>query len=261
MVNEWTRDDLPSLLDVLGDITTYERSEGAAAYRTTALAHLNAHHPKPTPGPLSSAADCVLDAEDRASAAKSEVALWRRAHELAERERDQARRERDAAVERAEVAERERDHGLMEIAEFREELVGAHARAEQAEAAYARCSHKNERLADENDYLTERATSAVSRADIEKALDTGIRGTTDGGLIDQDTSVPSGECVRLAVDAVCDLLGIEAERAVDPVEAKARELWEVARFEDGDEWPGLLQVERDCYRRMASHVLGREADQ
>ena len=51
------------------------------------------------------------------------------------------------------------------------------------------------------------------------------------------------------------------EAVVGPVEAKARELWEVARFEDGDEWSGLLQVERDCYRRMAAHVLGQEADQ
>ncbi|MBB0990058.1 hypothetical protein G6009_00950 [Dietzia sp. SLG510A3-30A2] len=72
-----------------------------------------------------------------------------------------------------------------------------------------------------------RTASAVSRADVEKALDTGIRGTTDGGLIDQDTSIPSGECVRLAVDAVCGLLGIDAEQAVDPAEEQTDALADI----------------------------------
>lgn len=114
-----------------------------------------------------------------------------------------------------------------------------------------------------------RTDSAVSRADVEKALDTGIRGTTDGGLIDQDTSIPSGECVRLAVDAVCDLFGVKAEQAVDPVEAKARELYGVANA--GVSWDAVIKsadegnrVDREVareYRAIARHVHGEDHDE
>ena len=98
----------------------------------------------------------------------------------------------------------------------------------------------------------------VTHADVEKALDTGIRGATDGGLIDQDTSIPSGECVRLAVDAVCNLLGIEAE-PVDPVEQKAVELFE-ATDDNIWAWATAPVQAQDRYRRIAEHVLGQEAN-
>lgn len=173
-----------------------------------------------------------------------------------EDERDAAERERDAAVERAEKAE---------------QLIPAYAMVD-VWMALGRDSIHFDDWYDEHGYadawaeLTAavreaRTAPAVTHADVEKALDTGIRGTTDGGLIDQDTSIPSGECVRLAVDAVCDLFGIEAEQDIDPVEAKARELYEVGNPGTVGMWESIHDAFKDGYRRIARHVLGQEADQ
>ena len=147
-------------------------------------------------------------------------------------------------------AERERDSALSraETAEFRWSQMKA--RAEQAEAR-----------------------TAVTREDVEKALDTGIRGTTDGGLIDQYSSIPSGECVRLAVDAVCHLFGIEAGHPADPVEELARQIETATRAairQVCDDLAALapsldpLTVEQAmevtaASRKVAAHVLREEA--
>ena len=83
----------------------------------------------------------------------------------------------------------------------------------------------------------------MTREDVISALTVGIRGTTDGDLIDQDTSIPSGECVRLAVDAACDLFGIEQETAVDPVEARTDMLADILYGDElvTDQMRGVLE--------------------
>jgi hypothetical protein len=88
-----------------------------------------------------------------------------------------------------------------------------------------------------------RANPAVSRADIRKAIDTGIRGTTDGDLIDPDSDLPTGECVRLAIDAVCDLLGVEAEQDVDPFEEQTDALADILYGDElvTDQMRGVLE--------------------
>ncbi|WP_440221194.1 hypothetical protein [Dietzia sp. MNB45] len=197
---QWTRDDLPSVMDLVKasvDATAIDPSGGADAALDAVVAHLNAHHPKPEP--------------DR----------WRRAHSIMEQERDQAR----------ESLRRLRDETDVDLFTVRDQLKQCRGEREQmtrdrdewkARAILAEQERENWRITAIN-----RATPAVTHADVEKVLDTGIRGATDGGLIDQDTSIPSGECVRLAVDAVCDLFGIEAEQAVDPVEEQTDALADI----------------------------------
>ncbi|MGX1598614.1 hypothetical protein ACWIDS_16310 [Dietzia maris] len=389
---QWTREDLPSLPDVLGEVTTHDYGEGAAAYRTAALAHLNAHHPKPEQtmvparpvspeergelwarirdelrGVYSSTTDQDHRKLDLAASASADTAVEylndrgglgidaREPLERALRERDEAlrkkgemvdravravraERERDAAVARAEKAERDRDEAdrrtaaaeadrdrwklhhdrvdgqwakaerevtslAMGIeraererdewkarAEHAEQLIPAYAMLDiwmalgrdsihfddwyedqgyadawaeltaavregrgDLDAARENAEHyqamfdATERQRDEWKARAEKAeartAAAVSRADIEKALDTGIRGTTDGGLVGQDTSIPSGECVRLAVDAVCDLLGIEAEQPADPVEEQTDALADILYGDElvTDQMRGVLE--------------------
>ena len=123
-------------------------------------------------------------------------------------DRDKAYEELTAMTNRAEAAERE----VGALSERAEDL--RYSRDEwktRAEAA----AREREEIADQ--FATLRAEivaeavkareSAVTRADIEKALRVAF--TEDLGL-------------RRTTDAVCDLLGIEAEQAVDPVEEKAR---------------------------------------
>ena len=123
MVSEWTRDDLPDHVAIRdvdymhGDGT---RSRVIDLTLDMVVGHLNANHQKPEP--------------DR----------WRRAHEIVEGERDQARRERDMwkdkwldTYEALHQARAERDEAM--------------ARAEAAEA---------------------RTAPAVTRAGVKNAIDT-----------------------------------------------------------------------------------------
>ena len=80
MVNEWTRDDLPDATE-LCRMSVYNIDVMVDRNLNAIVGHLNANHPK------------------------SDTDRWRRAHEIVEAERDQARDERDEAVARAEAAE------------------------------------------------------------------------------------------------------------------------------------------------------------
>lgn len=51
----------------------------------------------------------------------------------------------------------------------------------------------------------------------------------------------------------------EAE-PVDPVEAKARELWEVVKPSVYATWSGTNEKAKDQFRKVAAHVLGQEAE-
>ena len=87
----------------------------------------------------------------------------------------------------------------------------------------------------------------LTRVDIEKAL----RECTN--------DVFASHAYPHMADAVCALFGIEAEQAVDPIEEKARVLWEAGRAN-----PLLLDDQpanvRETFRRVAEYVLGQEAD-
>ena len=87
----------------------------------------------------------------------------------------------------------------------------------------------------------------LTRADIEKAL----RECTN--------DVFASHAYPHMADAVCALFGIEAEQAVDPVQEKARELWEAgaANHLPLGEQPANV---RKAFNRLARHVLGQEAD-
>lgn len=229
----WTRDDLPSLPDVLGEITTHDRGEGAAAYRMAALTHLNAHHPKPE-----------LSAMDYAEIVALEAARATRA----ERQRDDAHTayekaasERDAAVARAEAAARvlrERDE---------QEDDATRAACERAEEAEARATLAEQERENWRITAINRAAPAVSRADIEKAISelrTFPRFLTDELLVLRDE----------AIDAAWALVsGNEAEQSTDPVEEKARELYRAATPD------ARWETVSDEYRRIAAHVIGQEA--
>lgn len=100
-----------------------------------------------------------------------------------------------------------------------------------------------------------RAAPAVSPGDVEKAI-LSLRWGTSG----PDSQGFDIIHIRSAVDAVCDLLGVQAEQAVDPVEAKAEELMRVLAPETEDRtWGILTEPAREDFRRLARHVLGQEA--
>ena len=136
-------------------------------------------------------------------------------------------RERDAAVARAGKAERERDEAVEACALFQRAMHKWRERAEQAEA---------------------RTAPAVTRADIEECVYGSRRA---GRECDEQGFVPVH--VQEAVGQLCDLFGVEAEQAIDPVEEKARS--EADRRYSGE--PNHAFIEGAVW--AARHVLGQEA--
>lgn len=137
------------------------------------------------------------------------------------------RRERDAAVERADQLRDERDDALSAGLEA---LGAAESKVRVLEG---------ERAA--------QPALAVSRADVAEALARCLNPEM------WNVTFPS------VVDEMCALFGIEAEQAVDPVQEKARELWEAgaANHLPLGEQPANV---RKAFNRLARHVLGQEAD-
>ena len=182
MVNEWTRDDLPDATE-LCRMSVYNIDVMVDRNLNAIVGHLNANHPK------------------------SDTDRWRRAHEIVERERDQARESLheackvaqsykvDAyqATERAEAAERELDEWK--------------SRAEAAEA---------------------RTAPAVTRAGVKNAIDTCF-------------ALAPKINTQVISDAVCDFLGVEAEPA-DPLLDKAQEFAALADWELTDREAELLHT-------------------
>ena len=187
---------------------------------------LNDHHPKP-------------QAYDQGGVCGADSLLYR------------AERERDAAVARAEQAE---------------QLIPAYAMLD-VWVALGRDSLHFDDWYDGHGYadawaeLTAavregRPAPEVTRDDIQNAIRTAFN-QRGGGYTIWHVEVPTA--------GVCELLGIEAEAVVDPVEAKARELcraaypdheWGEADWDVADHWNGI----EDAFRRLARHQLGQEAD-
>lgn len=134
---KWTRDDLPEW--VLVSSPSGRGGDKLSPWiRDGLVDHLNEHHPKPEfegyctcPGYDSGGlmGDCGMAlhrAQWRAGRVQATADRLRRAHEIVEGERDQARRERDEAREQAEAADRECAAALKR-AEKAEQLIPAYA--------------------------------------------------------------------------------------------------------------------------------------
>ena len=202
MSGEWIRADLPSLTDVLGGFSPEEREQGAIEYLGAALDHLNANHPK------------------------SDTDRWRRAHEIVERERDQARDQWKKWEHKANEAERE-------VSTWRTSTESAHSDFLQA-------AHDRDEAVARAEAAEARTIPAVSRADVAETLSRCLSPKM------WNVTFPS------VVSEVCDLFGVEAEQAADPVEEKARELYRAATPD------ARWETVADEYRRIAAHVLGPE---
>ena len=246
MVNEWTRKDLPSPKSVersAEDNYVWITSYDAEFVLGVVVDHLNANHPK--------------SGTDR----------WRRAHEIVEGERDQARESLrevckvaqsykvDAyqATERAEAAESELADEYSEANQKAAawDRVAAHPALKMdllPEADHTYAGGVFERITWLAEAAEDRTAPAVSRADVAEALSRCLNPEM------WNVTFPS------VVNEVCDLFCVEAGQAVDPVETKARELHEVAQG-DGPfiVWEALNDPERARYRRMAAHILEQEA--
>ena len=139
------------------------------------------------------------------------VDRWRRARSIVEGERDQARRERDMWKDKW----LDTYEALHDARAERDEAV---ARAEAAEA---------------------RTAPAVSRADVAETLSRCLNPEM------WNVTFPS------VVSEVCDLFGIEAEQAADPLLDKAQEFAALADWE-------LTDREAELLHTVAAHVLGQE---
>lgn len=183
----WTCDDLPSVKSVergAQDNGVWITSYDAETVLDMVVDHLNTHHPKP----VADAAEWLeraLNNPDERLVALDEARIE------ANIQRNRALRERDAAVARAEQAEREAGH-LRKILNTQQGRVA--------------------------DVEKKHPAPAVTRADIEKA----IRAATH--YIERHPDEAGFVLTRQdrAVDAVCDLFGIEAGQATDPVEDAIR---------------------------------------
>ena len=96
----------------------------------------------------------------------------------------------------------------------------------------------------------------ISSADIDRALINVTSNAMNYPNPSQMLGKDSGPLRRKCVDAVCALFGIETEPA-DPVEAKARELFE-ATDESIWTWATAPVQTQDMYRRIAEHILWQE---
>ena len=210
-VNEWTRKDLPDLDEMVNAYLGNESGVigGVITVLDAVVAHLNANG--------------GLPAED---------ALWRRAHSIVERERDQAREQWKKWEHKADEWKQEHDllvvHGSVRgdtYAAMARERDEWKARAEAAEA---------------------RTTPAVTREDVEKAIRDNEHRVNDDGFMHHEVDITE------AADAVCALFGVEAESA-DPLLDKAQEFAALADWE-------LTDREAELLHTVAAHVLGQEAD-
>lgn len=231
MVNEWTRDDLPNvndLVEVSRETLFAGRTDGGVAVLDAVAAHLNAHHPKPefegyctcngydSGGLMGDCGIALHRAQYRANLAEADADRWRRAHEIVEGERDQARdrcRELDADLAKC----------MSDFQDVEDERDAWRARAEDA-----------------------KARTAVSRAEFEDALELWL--------------IRDSSMFKAISYLVCGMFGVEDVR-VDPVEEKAIELWEVAYRPQHGTWDNEQAVIKDRFRDVAAHVLGQEAAQ
>lgn len=191
------------------------------------------------------------------------------------RERDDLRRQVSDLKERRRKHVEEREAWTRNRRELESARDAAVARAEQAEQlipAYAmldiwvalgRDSIHFDDWYDEHGYadawaeLTSavreaRTAPAVSRADIEKAVRSAFKVWGYDRVTGQELEVLAR--IRPLFDR------IEFEHDVDPVEEKARELYEVGNPGTVGMWESIHEAFKDGYRRIARHVLGQEAD-
>lgn len=286
MVNEWTREDLPSedhLLTVFraGDpakASTYERG-GIIAVLDAVLDHLRIN-----PGPSAREERVAVD----------DLRRLRRAHSIVEGERDQARRERDGAVQA-------RNTALVLVSQAQDERDEAVARAEAAEARTAPAVTKAEvgkvvrealvlhGVAPER--VTDAVWSLVSGADpavfVVRESDVAaveVKRHDDGfmetpllrGHLDEDQSMlrhPATGYLQGLVETEALARAIEDGQATDPVEELAGQIESATReairqvcVDLADVAPSLdpLTVERAmevtaASRKVAAHILGQEA--
>lgn len=266
-VNEWTRDDLPSTIKshTYGNMH-FSRIQEVEAYKSDVVEHLNAHHPKPefegyctcngydSGGLVGDCGIALHRAQYRADRAESIADRWRRAHEIVEQERDQAR-ERLREVDTA-LAKCMSDY--QDVEDDRDEWK---ARAEAAEARTA---------------PIDPVVLVVGESDVEacqvrrRPASSPYGGAGSWEAADQTWLYSEGVTVETLDDEIeVNLRGvmqalavrraIEAEQAEDPVEAKAQELRDAARPDAGLAWEAISATAQEQYRRMARHVLSQEA--
>ena len=265
MVNEWTRDDLPDATG-LCRMSVYNIDVMVDRNLNAIVGHLNANHPK------------------------SDTDRWRRAHEIVERERDQARDERDEAVDRADALVHDLEWHKRRLGESWEDAARAErerdeavARAEAAEARTAPAVTKRELRSvvaahDPGDdelavsrvnALTYRLWSLVSGADPavhvvreSEVAAVEVRRASDGWYADGAWLAGADETAEWVRDRAAEMVvcaarneavarAIKAEPA-DPLLDKAQEFAALADWELTDREAGLLHT-------VARHVLGQEA--
>ena len=190
---KWTRDDLPTLASVAPVAASVESYVYFASSMVldAVVEHLNAHHPKPD-------ADSFSDR------------VWKRAYES-------MRRERDAAVERADHAEKaawrvryqQAVADLLDAGGSRDEWKG---RAEKAEADL-------EELSEEfADFRVEVVAEAVKHRELNPPVfDVDVERTIRAEFVEGGFRAKTPVEYRV-VRAVCELFGVKAEPTEGQIE-------------------------------------------
>ena len=286
---KWTRADLPRW-DKIRDADDMAgnglRSRVIDIALNEVVAHLNAHHPKPQPydqGGVRGADSLLYRAERERDAAVARA-------EQSERKRAELRRElvakEDEAISECHRAYRERDEWKARAEAAERELADEYSETNQKAAAWdhirAHPALRRNLLPDVEgsyaDLVFERITRLVEAAatpvgavhvvwesDLPSARVDGddylvedpkgdYRWPKHGALWWEDRAQDA-----LAKAARFTALARLAAREVDPVEAKARELWEVAKPSANATWSGTNELAKEQFRKVAAHVLGQEA--
>ena len=270
MVNEWTSNDMPSVssLGLYGrrpDLDIDGMRFGAAVALEAVVDHLNANHPK--------------SGTDR----------WRRAHEIVEGERDQAREQWKKWEHKAD--EWKQEHDLLVVhGSVRGDTYAAMGRERdewkaRAEAAEARPAVTREEVAEaisrawgEDGSVSphgvlDRLWPLVSGADpavlVVRESDVAaveVTRDSDGWYADGAWVASADETAEWVRDRAAEMVvyaarneavarAIEAGQAVDPVEAKARELAKAGGVDFDEQEPEGVEM----LIGMARHVLGQGA--
>jgi len=245
MGTEWTRADLPSMVDAYGPVQTSDGIEAAAFYAVDdalgkVVEHLNAHHPKPDASSFTAQWNTVV-----------RETLDRLRNESADAHPMSAEARTAPAVTKADIENAIRNTSVHYDCDCTQDEACA-GFADEVDAVWSLVSGADP------------AVHVVRESDLPAAEVHGDHYVTRSeratrrwpkhGYAWWEEFAQKALADAAQYTALARLAASEA--TVDPVEAKARELWEVVKPSADATWSGTNDLAKDQFRKVAAHVLG-----